>query len=510
MEAISDLILNNWRIILAGLALVGIAALIYQKWERIRLWLKSVRYRLPLVGRIRSLAKNGLTLDRHGWFKAERELCSDFYREYRQLPGDPEMYSKSRSYLKKVQELGRNELRWWGWVLLFAIIAAEALGFAFILAGYTVPGLSLAIETNVAFLFAVVIASLLMVSTHMAGRELHKRRLINMARTWWSHDKRGEEDKPFGAPDTNVDLENDHKDDHRPQYQQIINRVDHDGLARPVKPLLTILAAFFIAVVFAGSTYVRVQVWQQEQAEETKDAVDEQQQAGGAGGASDDPSAVFDSGGDQPAMPDDVQKEAQGTLDSVVDKIQAAEDRAAYATYIMLGVIFVVLQIISIVVGYRTGFVGKESKKAREIVGNFSSRREYEDHLRRQRERVMALGQHMLDRLQRRLLKDARHSGVSQDVLTRLEDADNRTFRDYVRQADRAEQAEEAEAPEESGGTEAPASESLEEMRRRAREQARREAEAQQGPAQAANDQPDYEDLLAEERRKFGVNGGGR
>lgn len=431
IDGLIDFVLNNWFYIAVLAILAFFAIRIYRRWQRYHLWFKSFQYRLPLVGRINRLAKEDITSRQSGWFYPELELCSDFYNELGHISGDSQMYAKSRSYLKKVHELGRKELPWWGWILLFGLIIVEALGFAFILAEFMSPGSSAAIETMIAYGLSILLAVVLMIVTHQAGRELHRRRLIKMARTWWVNDKRGEHDKPFGAPDPKVDLENDQADDEQPQYQQMINRLDHDGLARPVKPIYTTVAAIFILAIFVGATFVRIQVWEGR----TSDPIPEERMpSGSASSGSGNNSDVFEQGDNQPQLPKDPADKAQQRLNEVMSQIKAAETNAAYATYIMLGILFLVIQFISIGVGHKTGFAGTESQKAHEIIANISSQQEYENRVKLERERVIRMAQYLLNRLQRRLLQNAQHSGVSQDVLTRLDRSNERTFRDYLKE----------------------------------------------------------------------------
>lgn len=496
MNALLDLLLAYRTTIAAALLAVLLVLLVRHWWHEIRLFLKSLHYSLPLIGKTRRLGKHLGRDPSNGWFKSERALCSDFYGLYRNADGDPQMYDKAASYLSKAQEIGRNEMSLLAWLLIAAIVFVEALGFAFVLAGYTVPGTSQMIETNIAFGIAFLLAVILVFVTHAAGRELHKRRLIRMARVWWLNDNNPNKPTPLGATDKGITLENDNRDDDRPAYVQLINRVSHNGTASVGVPWTTVFALILILAVAAGATYVRYQAYVAETTIETQaDA-----QSGPSGSLSaEDTGAIFDG-----AAPRELTEPARDSERNLIDTLQAAEKEAAYTTYAILALVFVSVQAMGVMLGFKFGFSGKQSPAARKIIGKHASRKDYEDWLARRKDDVARAAQTHLDRLQARLLVNAEDGGVDRQEREELRNSGSRNFAAYVRAS---QQDESAQAYDGHG-------EGLDELREhrlraKAREIAMQETQAATGDAagRAESDEEMLERLLAEERQRIAGKG---
>ena len=501
MNALLDLLLAYRATLAAVLLTVVLVLIVRHWWHEIRLFLKSLHYSLPLIGKTRRLGKHLGRDPSNGWFKSERALCSDFHGLYRTVDGDPEIYDKAASYLSKAQEIGRNEMSSLGWLLIAAIVFVEALGFAFVLAGYTVPGTSQMIETNIAFGIAFLLAVILVFVTHAAGRELHKRRLIRMARVWWLNDADPNKPTPLGATDKGITLEKDHRDDARPAYVQLINRVSHNGTASVGVPWTTLFALILIVAVAAGATYVRYQAYVAETTIETQ----AETQSGSTGTmTADDTSAIFDG-----EAPPELTEPARESESNLIETLQAAEQEAAYTTYAILALVFVSVQAMGVMLGFKFGFSGKQSPMARKIIGKHASRREYEDWLARREDNVGRVAQTHLDRLQARMLVNAEDGGVDREEREALRNSGNRSFVSYTQALESDEAGERQDGQD--GDTTNPDELREHRLRAKAREIAIEEARtnAAHSSGHLESDEEMLARLLAEERLRIAGKGQG-
>tara|TARA_R110000796_G_scaffold63211_2_gene145941 strand:+ start:34628 stop:36121 length:1494 start_codon:yes stop_codon:yes gene_type:complete len=418
-----------YAFLLAYRAIIGAAVLtaifvilVITWWDEVKLFFKSMLYSMPLIGKTRRLAKD-MSVRKDGWFASERTLCDDFAGDIRRIAADPEMYDRSKSYLGKVQELGRNELGVFMRILLIAMVFVEALGFAYVLAGYTIPGASEQLQVQGSFFIAFLISCVLVFLTHQSGQELHKRGLIKKVRTWWMHDT--DEDRANLLGRTNkVTLENDQVDDNDPAYMQILHRVDTNAHVTPGAPIWTMIAAIAIIGVAVGATYVRYETYQQEKTAET------------IGAAAPSNNSVFSLGDLSDDLPN-VLTQPQADADQQAENEQeGARDAANLTTYAILATLFILIQIMGIGIGYKTGFAGKESATARGIIRNFPSRTSYEAWYERKRDAIARVAQKHLSNLQVRLTANASANGVDKTHREVLMGSADRTFMDHHEQSE--------------------------------------------------------------------------
>lgn len=425
-----------YAFLLAYRAIIGAAVLtaifvilVIAWWDEVKLFFKSFLYSLPLVGKTRRLA-NDISVRKDGWFASERTLCDDFAGDIRRIAADPEMYDRSKSYLGKVQELGRNELGILMRILLIAMVFVEALGFAYVLAGYTLPGASEQLQVQGSFFIAFLISCVLVFLTHQSGQELHKRGLITKIRTWWMHDT-SEDRADLVGRSNKVTLENDQIDDGDPAYLQILHRVDTNAHVKPGAPMWTIIATIAIIGVAIGATYVRYETYQQEKTAET------------IGATPPSSNSLFSLEGLQSEGLPDVLSQPQAEAENQAQSEQeGARDAANLTTYAILAAVFILIQIMGIGIGYKTGFAGKESLTARRIIRNFPSRTSYEAWYERKRDAIARVAQRHLSNLQARLTENAASNGVDKTHREVLQHSADRTFFDHYEQSEvKAEQS---------------------------------------------------------------------
>ncbi|CAM3424755.1 hypothetical protein [Thalassospira profundimaris] len=428
MDELFSLLYAYRTIVGAALITVLLVIVIFHWWDEVKLFFKSMMYGLPLIGKTRRLSKD-LAVRKDGWFAAERTLCDDFSGDIRRIAADPDMYDRAKSYLGKVQELGRNELGILMRLMLLAMVVVEALGFAYVLAGNTSPGASEKLEVQYAIGIAFLISIVLVFLTHHTGQELHKRSLISKVRTWSWHD-RNENRRNLIGDMNKVSLEHDQVDDAEPAYLHILHRIDHNGKATPGFPIWTVITLIAIIGVATTATYIRYETYIKEKTSETI-------------GASPTPNSIFSLGNlESNDLPDALTAPQDEALSKAKSEQESAQDAASLTTYGVLAAVFVLIQIMGIGIGYKTGFAGKESLAARRIIRNFPSRTSYEAWYERKRDAIARVAQKHLSNLQVRLTKNAAATGVDKAHREVLQHSADRTFIDHHEQAEiRAERS---------------------------------------------------------------------
>ncbi|MCM5704259.1 hypothetical protein [Larsenimonas salina] len=413
-------LINSYRILLGAIALLILTTVvIYKFWNQVSFFWLRIWSAMPVVGKIARASKDCDSFDRQsGWFSSEQYLCNQFNPHLEKLVrGDPDFFIQCKRYLDKVQETGRRHLPFFGWVLIVAMVFVEAMGFSYVLAGWTIPGASEALQQQGAIGIAFLISTLLVYLTHKTGHEIHKNRLIGKAHAWSNN--RTEK----LIPNNNVNLDdlgpqhNNKIDDDAPNYEQLINRLDTNGKVSKGWGITAVTALFIVAIAI-GATYVRGQ------------ALDEMlssQQISSSAGGGDYVDPYSDS-----ALPDElsqIQQDAdQTTQQSIVDH----QRKGGWGTFIVLACIFVFLQIMGIMLGFFTGFAGKESSRARKNIGNFQNSDEFRAYHERKRNQVIHISQNHLSTLQKKMLNRARRESVDGETVKLLQRAGERTFQTFV------------------------------------------------------------------------------
>ena len=433
--------------ILLAVVLIALGILVYLNRAQVCLSMRSFWYGLPLIGRVHRLSRKVDTNKAHGgWFSAEQRLCAGFKKDLDAKRGDPEMYDRARNYLTKVGEIGRKQMRWF-WLPVFVLMAIEAAGFAVILAGMTVPGTSRLNELWISVLIGIMLACVLLFLTHAAGRNLHHRKLVKKARVLWQHDLAADPHASLVAKTPGVSLENDHVDDGAPAYRQILNRLDHNAEAKAGFPTIPVIAAVLVIAVGVLATLVRMYAFDSDQIR--KLALSEQgaqttETAGSSDGGvgfdaqdlMEDGDSSADAASGASGAPAPLAEQARAAEENRLTSLLEAEEGAAYTTFIALFFVFIAVQVMGVISGYKFGFSGRESDRAHRYVRRHDSRRAYEDEINRWYQKVSAVAQQHLANLQGRMLQRAMREGTAGQQVQDLENSDTRTFEDYVVEMD--------------------------------------------------------------------------
>lgn len=383
-----------WAVILSALAIVFIIS----AWDKIRWKAMSFKYGFPIIGKSASLSRN-TQIDKHnkGWLKSERDLCAD-YQKFIGLQNKTE-FERNISYLNKSGDTGRNTTPPFVWLLIIGLVIAEALGFSYVLAGYAVPGASEQIQLYGSIIIAFVISILLVWFTHLSGTELFLNSVISAARESWNNlGQKG----PL-SQGIDVDISQNDKDDDQPSYAQTLHRTRKKKVTYPI----TIFTAFLVIIVALGSTYIRSTVLEQQIIDEVTGTQN----------------YYFQGVPEITGIPGDLQEKADKSTTEATDNTHDLERKGGWTTFIILSVLFVFIQILGVIFGYKWGFAGKQSKDAYTRLGRgrFCT---YDDVLQH-KENVIDEAQARLESLQQKLEKNNANSG-SNSIKT------HKTFEDYL------------------------------------------------------------------------------
>ncbi|MEL4280589.1 MULTISPECIES: hypothetical protein [Shewanella] len=420
MDFIS-MLLNEYRtLVVLLLSMMALIVIITVWWEQVSFWWLNTWYAFPLIGKESRLAKDYETqVKNHDkeWLNSEVALCADFAAHYEKVNKDEELFSKSQDYLGKVTENGRNNLHILGWILIAALVFVEAMGFSYVLSGFTIPGASEKLQQQGAIGIAFIISVLLVGLTHFTGHELHANSLIIKAKVWWKNAKNRDKTTSELAPNTRINLDKTFEDDDEPQYKQLISRISTNAEVKP-RYLITTITVIAIIVIAVLATYVRGQVLEKMHIDEVnikQSGVVFQEQ---------DPYAE--------APPAILVQEAKNAVDKAGDDVWEREQKGGWGTFIFLAFLFILLQIFGILIGFKTGFAGKHSKDARKEIGNFKSEREFKTHYSRLKQQVARVAQKRLTNLQQRMNQKAEVNCQDPKVLEMLEGCGRRSFLTYM------------------------------------------------------------------------------
>jgi hypothetical protein len=291
------------------------------------------------------------------------------------------------------------------WPVIVAMVFVEAMGFSYVLAGFTIPGASENLQQVGAYGIAFLISALLIFLTHFAGHELYVNSKINSARLNWIEDNKnhnlGTETVPLAKPQS-IDAD-------QPEYTRIINRIG----SKVASYKLTVFAAIFITGVAIGATYVRGQVLEKMLSDEV---IGQSSQVHIA-------SDGLDMSADIKLPASDLAKDRDAQSQAAENSI-STERHGGWGTFIVLAFIFLGLQLLSIFFGFRWGFAGQNSKEAFKAIGSgrYATYAEVLD----QYHYVRDVAQEKLEDLQQRMVERNSQIG-SQSVAV-----SKKTFSDFL------------------------------------------------------------------------------
>lgn len=322
--------------------------------DPILFWRLHLWYGFPVVGKLKSLSGDVTKSPTTGWFNSEESLCHDYKQYIHPIPERD--FLRSIEYLRKAGDTGRKPLSAGMMLLLGVLIAAESLGFSFLLSTSMAQEGSANLHAIMTFAITSVIAIVFAFFMHLAGHQLHRFELVNGA------DKKWRVSGQTGPLESKgIDLNGDQTvDDNQPQYVQLVNRIGDNKSRWAVWA-----AAVLITLVFVGSTYMRIQHLNSTLIQE---AVTPQDSGGNP----------FANG--KAALPDEAKAPQAGAEARAASEQSIAQKGEGYAAFIVLGVIFVFTQFVGVAFGMKFGFAGKQGKPAYDDVLGSAT---YEAYMRR-------------------------------------------------------------------------------------------------------------------------------
>jgi len=423
-----------------------VLAFIITHWQEVKFWWLNFTYNFPVIGKISTLAKDIEGFDeKHKWFYSEERLCRDYYNFYEKVDKDSESYDEAKEYLHAAGELGRKPTPTFIWIMIFALVIVEAFGFAYVLAGFTIPGASEATQQKGAIGVAAMLAILLVWLTHMTGQELHKNTLIKKIRRWYKNDNAGGSNWRDLKPDEQlITIDNTFDDSTSPNYIRMLNRLDVNDKVKTTYTK-TILTLIFIFAVAIGATYIRHQVLTQEIASSHETAMnifneDASPFAGAeSAGGDEDIGALF---GDDAAADakEDLSSlfgnDAKGAVTTVEKNTATIEDetnqKGGDATFIVLGLMFIFIQILGIFFGMHWDFAGRESREAYECLRGFATKKAFLSYYDRIKTHIARVAQQQLQKLQHKMNIINDNTGTDAETTALLRNNKERTFRQYL------------------------------------------------------------------------------
>ena len=428
-----------------------VVAFIITHWQETKFWWLNFSYNFPFIGKLSGLASDIEGFDEnHKWFYSEERLCRDYYNFYEKVDKDSESFDEAKAYLHAAGELGRKPTPTFIWIMIFTLVIVEAFGFAYVLAGFTIPGASEATQQKGAIGVAAMLSILLVWLTHMTGQELHKNTLIKKIRRWYKNDNAGGTNWRDLKPDEQlISIDNTFDDEKSPNYIRMLNRLDANDKVK-TSYLKTNLTLIFIFAVAIGATYIRHQVLTQEIASSHESAMnifnDDASPFGNADTTSDDDvNALFGDAATDDAK-DDLSslfggEEKSSTPTHVTNSSESIEDatnrKGGDATFAILGLMFVFIQILGIFFGMHWDFAGRESKEAYECLRGFSTKKAFLAYYEKAKIHIARVAQRQLQKLQHKMNIINDNTGTDAETTAILRNNKDRTFKQYLTFEDR-------------------------------------------------------------------------
>lgn len=403
--------LAAWSVV----ATLAVICLIAALWEKVKWWWLNTWYNFPIIGKATRLSNdsnNAANTD--GWFKAERTLCQD-YKSFIRIQSEYD-FNEKIAYLNKAGDNGRKSTPVMIWVLTVILVFIEAKGFSYVLAGYTVPGASESNQEMAANGLSIIISVIAVAFTHFAGIELYKTFKIRAARRAWIGEGRA---RPLHTQSITL-ADPQSTDDGEREYTQVSNRVGVE-----TSYVVTWATILFVIVIAVTATIVRGQTAEKILGESVRTQKSEIQAPAG-------PASGLDMGAGKNVIPENDLKSSKDADFKGVDEGAELDRRSYWFTFGLLAFLFVFLQGLGVLFGYRWGFAGRNSKAAYKALrnGRYAT---YED-VRDDVMKVADKAQSMLENLQQRMMDRHGKFGMTGNFHTK------RTFDEFLAETQMAEE----------------------------------------------------------------------
>ena len=200
-------------------------------------------------------------------------------------------------------------------------------------------------------------------------------------------------------------------DDNEKNYSQLLNRVVTNATVTPTW-IVSIVTAIFVIVIAIGATYVRGQVLEKQLTEEksmTQTNVYEQN------------------------LPSFIIKSQENADTKAFDEAQDSDRKGGWATFIVLAILFIFIQLLGILFGFKWGFVGKESQIAFEDSYKFRTKQDFINYFKREKDNIVKIAEQKLKLLQQKMYQKGSMISTSAKEMDMLKTKDYRTFKEYIK-----------------------------------------------------------------------------
>lgn len=394
-----------WAAALVAAAAIGGVVYYFYK-TTIDFWLMDAWYCTPLVGRTAQLARRvSPAADQayKGWLQSEVTLGSDYASHVHSM--SPKAFREYRTYLGRAGDGGRRPLPGWMMAVLVVLVAAEAYGISYLIAGGLARNMSENARVIGTGAIVIVVCIGLVWLTHAAGKNLYRNLLVDGNVNKWDEAMNAGDGSDLAAQrerlpletHAGITIEDGHLDDDHPDYSQCLNRVGNK----------TTWFVFWIAlalILIFGGFQVALRVNDSLQ-KLTRDTI------GISAGDSAQTSSPIPNFGDPqaPALPAviaDPDKRADGRAN---DEEKSTEVMGGWLTSLALAFIYLMTQVTSIYAGYSFGFAGEYSEEAyRETHGC----QVYETYLKEER-RLKGIAERRMQTLHQRMRDKARNRNIT-------------------------------------------------------------------------------------------------
>jgi flagellar basal body-associated protein FliL len=422
MDELKLFLAAYWQLITAFVTFMLFVLAVKVWWSEVKYFMMRLSWSLPVIGKIARQGGKSQALEADGWYGIEKRVCGEFYLHYDSFEQNPDYYDKCDDYLNKVEESGRSEKGPFLWTLIIGLILLEAVGFAYVLAPFMAKNASSNEQTMLAWFVAFLLSIAAVFLTELTGKEWHKNSLLKKIRGWWEI----ESNQGHLTPDSNISIKTTYKDNDSPKFQQVLNRVSANTNVMP-NYTATVVTLAYICFLAVGAYLVRSYTLDAENTEMVNQAVMYEQVA------ADDPMALLEQSAasdDDIALPAELAKVNDAATEKAEDEATSARSSASRVTFIILSVIFVMIQVVGIYFGYAFSFAGKESIKARNYTKNFNSSEELNAWLTLKKDKIASQAEAYLQQLRAKM---SRRPVISSNEQRALQlGSTERTFNHYL------------------------------------------------------------------------------
>ena len=282
--------------------------------------------------------------------EAEETLCSK-YAKYFPITSE-KYFSKCLEYIAASRNHGRHPMGVGSWGFMFLLIAAESMGFSYLLGTWIATEGSVNLYMQLMYGIVFVLATILAYVTHEAGAEARCRRLLKSYYPSYTPPA----DTGFRHVVLNDEQSADSKDT---AARRFIHRVaEYPNDSGPYR--MSVVAGIFVALIFVASGVMRYYHMERELTLESQ-AVE---------ATLSNPFAQF-------KMPSELSAPQAATDKKANSEVLASKKIEGGAAIFILGAIFVVTQVVGFNLGYKHSIVGEEAKSAYASTLGYSTYQDY-------------------------------------------------------------------------------------------------------------------------------------